>query len=69
MTNYVETKDILGGMYKATSFGVLIAWICCYKGYYSRFGAEGVSAATTQAVVTSSVLILVWDYFITSLVF
>jgi phospholipid/cholesterol/gamma-HCH transport system permease protein len=69
MSNYVELHDVVGGMYKAMSFGVLIAWVCCYKGYYSRFGAEGVSAATTQAVVNTSVLILVWDYFITSLVF
>jgi len=69
MSNYVETKDVVGGIYKALSFGVLIMWVCCYKGYYSRSGAEGVSAATTQAVVTASVLILVWDYFVTSLVF
>jgi phospholipid/cholesterol/gamma-HCH transport system permease protein len=69
MTNYVEGNDVLGGVYKAMSFGVLIAWVCCYKGYHSRFGAEGVSAATTQAVVNTSVLILVWDYFVTSLVF
>jgi phospholipid/cholesterol/gamma-HCH transport system permease protein len=59
----------VGGIYKAMSFGALIAWVCCYKGYYSRFGAEGVSAATTQAVVNTAVLILVLDYFITSLVF
>jgi len=69
MTNYVEMKDILGGIYKALVFGLLIAWVCCYKGYYSRFGAEGVSAATTQAVVNASVLILVCDYFVTSVVF
>jgi phospholipid/cholesterol/gamma-HCH transport system permease protein len=69
MTNYVAAGDITGGIYKAMSFGVLMAWVCCYKGYYSRFGAEGVSAATTQAVVNTSVLILVWDYVITSLVF
>lgn len=69
MNSYVELTDIRGGLYKAMSFGVIIAWVCCYKGYHSRFGAEGVSAATTQAVVNSSVLILVWDYFVTSLVF
>ena len=69
MHNYVEMKDVLGGLYKSMSFGVLIAWICCFKGYYSRFGAEGVSSATTQAVVNASVLILVWDYFMTSIVF
>jgi phospholipid/cholesterol/gamma-HCH transport system permease protein len=69
MTNYVRMQDIIGGIYKSISFGLLIAWVCTYKGYYSRFGAEGVSAATTQAVVNTSVLILVWDYVVTSLVF
>jgi phospholipid/cholesterol/gamma-HCH transport system permease protein len=69
MQQYVVMEDVLGGTYKAMSFGVLIAWVCCYKGYYSRFGAEGVSGATTQAVVNTAVLILVWDYFITLLVF
>jgi phospholipid/cholesterol/gamma-HCH transport system permease protein len=69
MANYVGMQDILGGIYKSLSFGVLIAWVSCYKGYYARFGAEGVSKATTQAVVLSSVLVLVWDYFMTSILF
>jgi len=69
MLNYVDMQDILGGIYKSLSFGVLITWVCCYKGYYTGFGAEGVSKATTQAVVLSSVLILIWDYFMTSLLF
>jgi phospholipid/cholesterol/gamma-HCH transport system permease protein len=69
MTTYLEGNDVIGGIYKSMSFGLLIAWVCCYKGYYSRSGAEGVSAATTQAVVNTSVLILVWDYVVTSLVF
>jgi len=69
MQTYVEMKDIMGGFYKSMSFGLLIAWVCCYKGYHARFGAEGVSAATTQAVVNASVLILVWDYVMTSFVF
>jgi phospholipid/cholesterol/gamma-HCH transport system permease protein len=69
MSNYVEMQDILGGLYKALTFGLLIGSVCCHKGYHSRFGAEGVSTATTQAVVSTSVLILVWDYFVTSLVF
>ena len=66
---YLEMTDIMGGIYKALSFGGIIAWVCCYKGYYTDFGAEGVSRATTQAVVTSSVLILVWDYLLTSVMF
>jgi len=69
IANYVDMKDILGGIYKSLTFGVLITWICCYKGYYAGFGAEGVSKATTQAVVLSSALILVWDYFMTSMLF
>lgn len=69
MANYVDMEDILGGIYKSLSFGVLITWICCYKGYYAGFGAEGVSKATTQAVVLSSVLILFWDYMMTSFLF
>jgi len=69
MSNYVEFNDIMGGTYKALVFGLLIGWVCCYKGYHSRSGAEGVSAATTQAVVNTSVLVLVCDYFVTSVVF
>jgi len=67
MGNYVDLEDILGGIYKSLCFGALIAWVCCYKGYYAGFGARGVSKATTQAVVLSSVLILIWDYVMTSL--
>lgn len=73
MANYVDLSDVTEGLYKSLSFGVIIAWISCYKGYYTGmhtgFGAEGVSRATTQAVVFSSVLILVWDYFMTSILF
>lgn len=66
MKNSVEWQDVYSGMIKSLSFGVIIAWVCCYKGYYTGHGAEGVSRATTGAVVLSSVLILIWDYFITS---
>ncbi|RJR26097.1 MAG: ABC transporter permease [Desulfobacteraceae bacterium] len=73
MASYVEMSDVMEGIYKSLSFGIIIAWVCCYKGYYTTiftgFGAEGVSKATTQAVVLSSVLILVWDYFMTSALF
>ena len=69
IVNYVDMKDILEGIYKSLSFGVLITWVCCYKGYYTGFGAEGVSRATTQAVVISSVTVLVSDYFLTALMF
>lgn len=58
--------DIAIGLYKALVFGVVVMWVCCYKGYNAQRMATGVSRATTEAVVLSSVLILVWDYFLTS---
>jgi phospholipid/cholesterol/gamma-HCH transport system permease protein len=66
MRNYVDMKDILIGLYKSLSFGIIVSWICCYKGFYTGYGAEGVSKSTTEAVVMSSILILVWDYFLGS---
>lgn len=69
MTEYMDGQDILAGVYKSIAFGGIIAWVCCYKGYYAGLGAEGVSRATTEAVVLSSVLILVCDYMLTSVLF
>lgn len=65
--DFVDSADILEGLYKSLSFGILITWISCYKGYFTGYGAEGVSKSTTQAVVMSSVTILIWDYFLTSI--
>jgi len=63
--------DLWISLYKSLSFGLLITWICCYKGFFaghgSGFGAQGVSKATTEAVVLSSVVILICDYYITSI--
>jgi phospholipid/cholesterol/gamma-HCH transport system permease protein len=67
MKHFVEMKDIIIGTYKSFSFGVLVLWICCYKGFYTGYGAEGVSKSTTEAVVMSSVVVLIWDYFLGSL--
>jgi phospholipid/cholesterol/gamma-HCH transport system permease protein len=62
----VELVDITNGVWKSLAFALLIAWVCTYKGYFTSRGAEGVSYATTSAVVVSSVLVLVCDYFLTS---
>ena len=59
--------DIMTGLYKALVFGVVVMWVCCYKGYHAERMATGVSRATTEAVVLSSVLILAFDYFLTSI--
>jgi phospholipid/cholesterol/gamma-HCH transport system permease protein len=62
----VQWKDVYGGIMKAISFGIIISWVCCYKGFYTGMSAEGLGKATTEAVVLSAVLILIWDYFLTS---
>jgi phospholipid/cholesterol/gamma-HCH transport system permease protein len=68
----VEFKDVYMGFIKSLCFGLLVVWICAGKGYFVHlerkggFGAEGVSRVTTNAVVLSSVAVLVFDYFITS---
>jgi phospholipid/cholesterol/gamma-HCH transport system permease protein len=66
MEKSVVWRDVYSGFTKSFSFGIIIAWIGCYKGYFAGHGAEGVSKATTESVVLTSVLILVWDYFLTS---
>jgi phospholipid/cholesterol/gamma-HCH transport system permease protein len=66
MQAFVRLDDVMIGFWKSLSFGVLVTWVCTYKGYYVGHGAEGVARATTQAVVLSSVLILLWDYFMGS---
>ena len=66
MEDYVNMEDIMVGLYKSLSFGVIVSWVCCYKGFYTGYGAKGVSKSTTEAVVLSSILILVWDYILGS---
>lgn len=69
MESFVEMSDIRMGIYKSVSFGIIVAWVSCYKGFHTNeggYGAEGVSKSTTEAVVMSSVLILIWDYFVGS---
>ncbi|MDD5558087.1 MlaE family lipid ABC transporter permease subunit [Candidatus Methylomirabilis sp.] len=69
MRNMVEISDIRGGFLKSVSFGLIVTWVCTYKGFYTGYGAEGVGKATTEAVVLSSVLILIWNYFMTAVLF
>jgi phospholipid/cholesterol/gamma-HCH transport system permease protein len=66
MQTFVRLDDVMTGFWKSLSFGVLVTWVCTYKGFHVSRGAEGVARATTQAVVASSVLILLWDYFMGS---
>ncbi len=67
--DFVEPMDVISGLVKAGVFGFLITLMGCYHGYNSRGGAQGVGAATTNAVVSASILILCFNYFITELFF
>jgi phospholipid/cholesterol/gamma-HCH transport system permease protein len=69
MVKYVELNDIYNGLAKAACFGVILAVIACYKGFTTKGGAEGVGKSTTEAVVISSIAILIADYVLTSLMF
>ena len=65
--NNLHMKDVVSGVVKAGVFGLIITLLGCFNGYNSRGGAQGVGAATTNAVVYASVLILFFDYFLTEL--
>ena len=67
--DFVTTTDIVSGLVKAAVFGFIIALMGCYSGYHSKGGAQGVGAATTNAVVSASILILTFNYVITELFF
>lgn len=66
---YVDPSDLFSGMIKAFFFGGILTLVGCYKGFYASGGARGVGIATTQAVVVSSVAILIADYFLTAMMF
>ncbi len=66
---FVEVQDVVSGLVKAGVFGFLVTLMGCYHGYHSKGGAQGVGQATTNAVVTASILILCSNYFITELFF
>jgi phospholipid/cholesterol/gamma-HCH transport system permease protein len=66
---FLETKDVVSGLVKAGAFGFIVSLMGCYHGYYSKGGAQGVGAATTNAVVSASIMILLFNYLITELFF
>src|SRR5580704_10555973 len=68
-TQYLETKDVVSGLVKASVFGFIVTLMGCYHGFHSKGGAQGVGAATTAAVVSASVLILIANYLLTNAFF
>ena len=72
MTNtldFLEPWDVISGLIKASVFGFFVALMGCYHGMNSGRGAQGVGRATTNAVVSSSVLILASNFLLTELFF
>lgn len=65
----VETIDVTSGLAKAAAFGFIVTIMGCYHGFNSQRGAQGVGAATTNAVVSASILILIFNYLLTQIFF
>lgn len=67
--DFLTVGDVVSGLIKAAVFGFIIALMGCYQGYNSGRGAQGVGRATTNAVVTASILILASNYVLTEALF
>jgi phospholipid/cholesterol/gamma-HCH transport system permease protein len=67
--DFLETDDVVSGLVKAAVFGFIIALMGCYNGFNSKGGAQGVGAATTNAVVAASISILAANYLLTQAFF
>lgn len=66
---YLKPMDVISGLTKAAVFGFIITLLGCYNGFHSKGGAQGVGQATTNAVVSSSILILIFNYILTEVFF
>ncbi len=66
---YLKPMDIISGLTKAAFFGFIITILGCYNGFNSKGGAQGVGTATTNAVVSASILILIFNYILTEIFF
>ena len=67
--DFLHVDDVTSGLIKAAVFGFIIAVMGCYHGFNSKGGAQGVGRATTNAVVSSAILILAANFALTSLLF
>jgi len=69
LQDFFYVRDLWSGIIKAVVFGAIIGWMGCYHGFRTEGGAEGVGIATTRAVVSSCVLVLVSDYVLANVLF
>ena len=67
--DFLDLDDVTSGLIKAAFFGLIIAVMGCYHGFNSKGGAQGVGRATTNAVVSASILILAANFVLTNLLF
>ena len=67
LKRFMETKDVFDGLIKAEVFGFAVVLVCCNIGLNTRGGPREIGAAVTKAVVTSLILILVLNYFVTKI--
>jgi len=63
---FATLTDVYSGLFKTLVFGAIIAVVGCFYGFRTRGGAEGVGRATTTSVVITLILVLIWDYILTS---
>lgn len=66
---FLTADDVMSGLWKAAAFGFIVSLMGCYHGFNSQRGAQGVGAATTNAVVSASILILITNYLLTQFFF
>ena len=66
---FLQMNDIWSGLIKSAVFGLILTLTGCVRGYYTTGGAEGVGRATTNAVVSASLIILLSDFFLTKILF
>jgi phospholipid/cholesterol/gamma-HCH transport system permease protein len=64
---FMQWKDVWTGLVKSVVFGITISMVGCYTGLQTKGGAEGVGKATTLSVVTSFILIILFDCLLTGL--
>jgi len=67
--SFLQMNDLWSGVIKSAAFGLILTLTGCVRGYYTTGGAEGVGRATTRAVVSASLIILLSDFFLTKLLF
>ena len=69
LQDFFYIKDLMSGIIKTVFFGAIIGWMGCYHGFRTEGGAEGVGVATTRAVVSACVMVLISDYVLANVLF